>query len=146
MEKRQERKEFQVPSELTEVQKASASVFEFLEPLSLSEGVIFDIRLSLEEGLVNAIKYGNKFQKHVPVHIEVIYDTDQIKIRIEDKGPGFDPKILDDCTAGENLLANHGRGVYLIRKLMDKVEYNAKGNCLTMVKSLHGGKHANKIV
>ena len=130
------KKKFQVPSELSQVQKVSRQVLSFLEPLALNEALVFDIRLCLEEALVNAIKYGNRQRKELPVHLEVAYDDEKVRIRVEDQGSGFPSAALPDCTEAENKLKNHGRGVYLMRQLMDEVHYNKIGNSLLMVKSL----------
>ena len=130
------RKKFQVASELANVQKASRDVLDFLKPLSLSEGAQFDIRLCLEEALVNAMKYGNSLRRDVPVELEVQATPSEVRIAVEDRGPGFDVRKLTDCTQGENLLRSHGRGVYLMHQLMDEVHYNEKGNRLLLVKSL----------
>ena len=130
------RKEFQVPSVLAEVQKDSEKVLSFLKPLALSEACLFDIRLCLEEALINAMKYGNKLNEKLAVRLEVEYDDEEIRIRVEDQGEGFEPQKLVRCTEGDNLLKNSGRGVYLIHQLMDKVLYNPKGNSLLMVKFL----------
>ena len=129
------KKEFQIPSDLSEVQKTSAKVLSFLKPAALSDACLFDIRLCLEESLINAIKYGNVLKKELKVRLAVEYDDQKVKIEVEDQGRGFDPRKLKDCTKRANLLRNRGRGVYLIHQLMDKVQYNARGNRLLMVKS-----------
>lgn len=134
------KKEFQIPSSLSEVQKTSVQVLDFLKPLRLTEGEIFDVRLCLEESLINAIKYGNALNPDVPVHLVVEYTDTELKMTVEDRGEGFDTKRISDCTKEENLLKQSGRGIYLISQLMDKISYNAKGNCLSMVKRL--GKKA----
>lgn len=133
---KKEFKEFRVPSDLTEVQRASARVLEFLRPLSLSEAFLFDIRLCLEEALINAMKYGNALRPDAEVRLGVEYDAAAVRIAIEDEGGGFDVSGLKDCTKEENLFRNRGRGVYLIHKLMDEVKYNSKGNGVQMVKYL----------
>lgn len=130
------RKEFRIPSDLSHVRSASDGVMRFLGPLGLNEAVAFDIRLCLEEALVNAMKYGNNLQKHLPVELTVEYDQRSISIAVEDRGHGFDVKGLADCTHEDNLFKNRGRGVFLIHQLMDSVRYNKKGNSLLMVKSL----------
>ena len=53
---------------------------------------------------------------------------------MEDQGKGFDRVALPDPTKDEHILRSHGRGVYLVHKLMDKVEYNEKGNKVKLVK------------
>lgn len=115
----------------------------FLEPLLLNEAVLFDIRLCLEEALINAMKYGNKLREDLSVDLEVEYSPEEVRLTVQDQGPGFDPKKLEDCTAEKNLFRNCGRGVYLIHQLMDEVRYNEKGNRLVMVKALKnaGGSH-----
>jgi len=135
MKKNITKKEFQVPSALSEVEKAGRRVLSFLKPLALSEAVLFDVRLCLEEALINAIKYGNKLKREIVVRLAVEYDRDELRIWVEDAGEGFNPKSLKRCTQGDNLLRGSGRGVYLIHQLMDQVAYNDKGNGLLMKKT-----------
>ena len=139
------KKKFQVVSDLTNVQKTSQDVASFLKPLSLSEAVLFDIRLCLEEALINAMKYGNRLRKDLDVDLEVEATPGEVRLTVQDQGSGFDVKKLEDCTGENNLFWNHGRGVYLIHQLMDEVRYNEKGNRLLMVKSLTkaGGNHGH---
>lgn len=140
MKKNIEKKEYLIPTDLAYVQKASAKVLAFLNPFEIGEADLFDIRLCLEESLINAMKYGNRLQKHLKVLVRVEADPgEEIRITVQDKGGGFDAKCLDDCTHSENLLRNRGRGVYLIRRLMDRVQYNSKGNTVLMVKRLRSG-------
>ncbi len=104
---------------------------------------MFDIRLCLEEALINAMKYGNRLREDLSVDLEVEFDPAQVRLTVQDQGTGFDVKKLEDCTEEKNLFRNRGRGVYLIHQLMDEVRYNEKGNRLVMVKSLKnaGGNH-----
>lgn len=136
MKKNGPKKEFQIPSLLSEVQKTSERVLLFLKPLALTEALSFDIRLCLEEALINAMKYGNKLKADLKVKLEVEFAADEIRITIKDHGEGFDYKNLKNCTREKDLLRNSGRGVYLIHQLMDQVVYNTKGNRLVMVKFL----------
>ena len=134
MRRNAEKKEFLIPSDLSEVSRASARALSFLKPLALSEAAVFDIRLCLEEGLSNAMKYGNRLRREIPVRLGIEFDALAVRFEIEDRGGGFDPKRLEDCTRKANLFKGGGRGVYLIHRLMDQVRYNEKGNILTMVK------------
>ena len=136
MKKESVRKKFQVPSDLAEVQQASARALDFLKPLALNEAALFDVRLCLEEALINAIKYGNRLQKDLLVDLDIEFDDSELRITIEDRGAGFDVKALEDCTHEKNLFKNRGRGVFLIHQLMDKIQYNSTGNKLLMVKHL----------
>ena len=108
----------------------------FLKPLLIGEAVEFDIRLCLEEALINAMKYGNGLKKELPVELDVEGGPDEVRITIKDQGPGFDVSKVENCTEEKNLYRNSGRGVYLIHQLMDEVRYNDKGNSLLMVKKI----------
>ncbi len=129
------KKEFQVLSDLSVVQKTSAKILAFLEPLSLTQAEQFDIRLCLEEALINAIKHGNGLKPGSKVRVAVEADKDILSFTIEDQGRGFNPKRLADCTKKSNLWECGGRGIYLIHQLMDRVEYNERGNRIRMIKS-----------
>jgi len=85
------------------------------------------------------MKYGNKLQPDLPVEITYNIDNDILKVTISDQGQGFDYKNLPDPTLEENLQELKGRGVYLIRRLMDEVFYNDAGNQINMIKNLKEG-------
>ncbi len=136
--KREAVKKWRVPSDLSVLRKASAQALTFFKPLGLSDAYQFDIRLCFEEALINSMKHGNGFKKNLPVDIEAGYDDRKIWMRFEDQGKGFNVSGIKDCTQGEGLLRGGGRGVYLVHQLMDEVKYNAKGNVITMVKSIQG--------
>ena len=128
------KKKISINSELKNVRPIVEEILKLLKKNNVGDSHIFDIRLSLEESLINAIKYGNRFDRDLKVDIEYQLDADKIIIDIADKGKGFDHKAVPDPTNSENLLIPRGRGVYLIKHLMDKVEYNNKGNRVTMEK------------
>ena len=92
------RKKFQVVSDLANVQRTSEQVLSFLGPLSLSEAAVFDIRLCLEEALINAMKYGNALRKDLEVELQVEGSPEEVRITVQDQGPGFDVTKLEDCT------------------------------------------------
>ena len=54
-------------------------------------------------------------------------------IVVDDHGPGFDPDNIPDCTLPENIEKACGRGVMLMRAYMTSVEFNDKGNKVTLV-------------
>jgi serine/threonine-protein kinase RsbW len=82
------------------------------------------IDLVLREALANAIVHGNRCdsQKTVSVSIAVNANYDLL-LTVKDSGAGFDPNRIPDPTAPENLLAPHGRGIFLMRELMDEVDF-----------------------
>lgn len=136
MKESSKKKEFSVPSDLCEVHRVSSETLSFLKPLALNEATLFDIRLCLEEALINAMKYGNQLKKELKVRLTVEVDPKEVRLTVADQGQGFDPKKIKDCTECDNILRGHGRGLHLIHRLMDEVKYNSKGNSILMVKSL----------
>ena len=50
--------------------------------------------------------------------------SDSIELRIKDQGKGFNPNNLSDPLTPENILKESGRGIFLIRQLMDRVTFN----------------------
>lgn len=99
------------------------------------EGSRLDLnfRVGLTEALANAVLYGNGNDPRKTVRVEVRLDSDQIVIHVADQGDGFDPLSVRDPTHPENIHATGGRGLFLIRKLMDEIEFNDRGNALRMV-------------
>ena len=92
-----------------------------------------NLRVSLHEALANAMIYGNGGHPEKRVRLEVRIAEGTITARISDEGAGFDPSCVPDPTADDNLDAPTGRGLFLMRKLMDEVHYNECGNCVTLV-------------
>ena len=128
-----------VSSELKNVKLVSAEILESLLPFNIASYDLLDIRLCLEEALINAIKYGNKLQPDLSIEITYSIENSILKITVLDQGQGFDHENLPNPTLEENLQELKGRGVYLIRRLMDEVIFNEVGNQITMMKNLKKG-------
>lgn len=130
------KKNIAIPSNLKYIKHTVDEILGYLKAVKIEESDIFDIRLSLEEALINAIKYGNQFNERLTVDIDFTHNNNEVIIAVEDKGKGFDYHNLPDPTREKNLLKAKGRGVFLIKHLMGKVEFNKKGNRITMTKYL----------
>lgn len=78
---------------------------------------------------------------HRRVRIEAEFSDQHICVQITDDGPGFDPSLVPDPTAEENLLRPCGRGLFLIRAFMDAVAHNKSGNQITMTKLRRADEH-----
>jgi serine/threonine-protein kinase RsbW len=93
------------------------------------------IELALQEALANAVVHGAKEDPTKIIECLVACDEDRgVLIIVRDPGEGFDPGSIPACTVGENLYSNHGRGIFLINQLMDKVEFRRNGTEIHMVK------------
>ena len=97
--------------------------------------------LAVREAVMNAVLHGNKESQDKDVRVEYRIVDSRIEVRVFDEGEGFDPETLADPLSEENLLSQGGRGVYLIRQLMDDVTFSfpeSGGTQLHMVKNLNG--------
>jgi serine/threonine-protein kinase RsbW len=94
----------------------------------------FAIKLALEEALINAIKHGNKLDKHKNVHVAWQISPAAAEITIEDEGPGFDRKKVPDPTHQTNIEKLTGRGILLIESYMTDVQWSNGGRRVKLVK------------
>ena len=93
------------------------------------------IELALQEALANAVIHGAKEDPTKTVECLVSSDEERgVLIVVRDPGMGFLPEAIPSCTVGENVYSNHGRGIFLINQLMDKVEFRKNGTEIRMVK------------
>jgi serine/threonine-protein kinase RsbW len=111
-----------------------------LAPYGLGESDVFDIKLCVEEAVINAIIHGNRRDAKKSVTAAYWINGDELNVEVEDEGDGFVYKEISDPTAEGNIMKSSGRGVYLINHLMDKVEYNDAGNRIRMIKRLRHKK------
>jgi serine/threonine-protein kinase RsbW len=133
-----------LPSRLEMIPEFMASFFEKVKSFSFSDDDIFDIRISLEEALVNAVKHGNKFSDTLTVDVSIEIISDKVAITVKNQGKGFDYAKIPDPTSGNNLAKLSGRGVFLIKSLMDTVEFFDCGRGIKMVKFLKKGGQNDK--
>jgi serine/threonine-protein kinase RsbW len=101
-----------------------------------------NFRVGLTEALSNAMMYGNGHDPMKRVRVEVSLAGGELKARITDQGTGFDPSSVPDPTSPENLLKAGGRGLFLMRQLLDEVSFNDRGNEVTLVLRLETGTPA----
>jgi serine/threonine-protein kinase RsbW len=126
-----------VPSDLDLVGPAVELIVASFPARPLSPRRIrFNLRTALAEALSNAIVYGNRRDPTKVVHVRVVVAQDQIDVHVRDHGEGFDPEAVPDPTLPKNREREDGRGLFVLRHLVDDVRFNAKGNalCLTLRK------------
>ena len=86
----------------------------------------------LTEAVNNAITHGNKRNPHKRVIVTCVRDGEALVVTVKDEGKGFNPDAVPDPIHEDNLLRESGRGVFLMRQLMESVSYNKNGNEVTM--------------
>ncbi len=96
----------------------------------------FDVNIknAVYEAVLNAITHGNRMDKNKKVDIDANITSKRLEIDIADEGNGFDPSPYLGALINDNLSKLKGRGIFLVRGVMDEVRYNRRGNVITIVK------------
>ncbi len=97
-----------------------------------------NFRVGLTEALSNAMLYGNNSDPEKSVRVEVMIKLDEVSVRVTDQGVGFDPTTVPDPTLPDNISKSGGRGIFLMKALMDEVQFNERGNSVTLVLRFEG--------
>jgi len=127
--------ELEIPSDIGYIEDAVAQVIRRCEETAFSRHQLtFHVPVALTEALSNAILRGNREDATKSVRVRLVVDAHLLVIEIEDDGTGFD---LEACTADpttpDNLGREDGRGLFLMRRLMDRVEqFRARGNVVRL--------------
>jgi serine/threonine-protein kinase RsbW len=89
--------------------------------------------VALSEALANAIIYGNRNDSEKFVDVKVEVSKTMLSVHVSDEGDGFNPHEVPNPTLPEGLEETSGRGLFLIRKMVDEVRFNEKGNSICMM-------------
>lgn len=102
------------------------------------EALAHHLNMVLTEAVVNAIKHANAADPHKEVQIRISISDKELFIRVYDSGKGFDLEAVSGPTFNSSSPEDKGRGIFIIRSLMDSVEYKRArgGNVLEMKKKL----------
>jgi len=100
----------------------------------LDEDTSNAILVAVIEAGTNAIQHGNAFDEAKLVTFEFIVHTDDIVVQVDDYGRGFDPEKVANPTDEAHILNPHGRGLYLMRSLMDEVTFRTRPDAGTTVR------------
>jgi serine/threonine-protein kinase RsbW len=117
-----------IRSDISELKKVEHFIISIFTENNVSRKNFNKTYLCISEAVINAIKHGNKNDLHKKVSILADCIGTEIIIQIEDEGEGFDINKVKDPTQKENIKKESGRGIYIIKNLSEKIEYNEKGN------------------
>ena len=122
-----------IPSEFSYIEHAIDVVARHCLAFGISANAArFKVRVALCEALSNAIVYGNGMDPGKQVHVKVHVRGSHVQVSVEDEGEGFDPQDVPDPTHDTNLENPRGRGLFLIRQLVDDLTFNDRGNSICM--------------
>jgi serine/threonine-protein kinase RsbW len=96
-----------------------------------------EIEIAICEALANAVIHGNHENPEKKVHATCRCSMDgEVLITVRDEGEGFDSRGVPDPTDAQRLLLTHGRGLHLMRALMDEVSFQENGTLVRMRKQM----------
>jgi len=124
-----------LPGHVEEIDDITRRIISVVSEMGCAAGKEFEIEISLREALANAITHGCRKCPGDKVEVDVECDPEKgMLIVVRDPGEGFDPRQVPDPLMAENIYQDHGRGIFLINRLMDEVTFAKGGTEIRMVK------------
>jgi len=130
------RKELKIFSKADDLRKVEKFVDEVSVDLSLNDEIYGNLLIATLEAANNAIVHGNKGKEDKSVDILLTREKSKLILRVQDQGSGFDYKNIPDPTAPENIEKINGRGVFLMQKLSDQIEFFENGSIVQLTFTL----------
>jgi serine/threonine-protein kinase RsbW len=128
-------REFVLPSELKVLDRVDKETLRYGRLAGLDDGLAGMVAMAAIEAVTNAVMHGNKESSSKKVLLRYDWSPGRIKITVHDDGAGFDLTCVLDPTDPERCLASSGRGIYIMREIMDSVDFDmSDGTTVTMVK------------
>jgi len=125
-----------LPSRVAVVSPFVDQLMRFILNFRIADGSETDIEMALLEAVANAVIHGNGENSSKPICVVCrCYLDGEVAITVRDEGKGFDSSAVMDPTFLENLLVTHGRGIYLMKTLMDEVSFEEAGAVVMMRKN-----------
>ena len=124
-----------MPSETGAISPTVEQLMRLIEPWCCIVGDESTVELALREALNNAVIHGNGMDPNKLVEIRCRCERGKgVWLIVRDQGRGFDPSTVPNPLTPQGLMAEHGRGIHLIKVLMDKVSFKRGGSEVHMWK------------
>ena len=128
-----------LPSRIAAISSFVNQLMRFILKFRSADGSEIDIETALREALANAVIHGNEENSYKRVYVDCrCYMDGEVSITVRDEGQGFNSEEVANPTTPENLLCTHGRGIYLMKTLMDEVSFEDGGAVVRMRKNSTG--------
>ena len=125
-----------LPSQVAMISPFVDQLMRFMARFRTGDGSELHTEIALREALANAIVHGNHESPRKRVYVTSRCTTDgEVSITVEDEGQGFDSEAVLDPTTPENRLLTCGRGIYLMKTLMDEVRFERGGAVVHLQKN-----------
>ena len=140
MDNQKKNKNLQLINEISQLSAITDFVENLVEEWELSPGLAMSLNLVLEEAFTNVVFYAYNDEKQHVIDLNFSKNGDQLKIVLTDDGSEYDPTQKPDPDFDVPIEKRNvgGLGIFLIKKIMDTVEYQRKDNknYLVMTKTL----------
>ena len=113
-----------ISSERSSIENAVTLAEKVAAEMNLIDEESDNLAISVSEAVANAIIHGNKLDKNKKVNISIFVKNNGVTVKVKDQGSGFEPKKLKNPIHPENISKEFGRGVFILRNLMDTVDFN----------------------
>lgn len=125
-----------IGSDLKHVQRVEKMTEKIATSMNFSDEDKDSLAIAVTEIVGNAIVHGNKKDKDKKVTVDFEYENDKIIVLVQDEGAGFNEQSVANPLEPENLLKESGRGIFIVRALMDQVDFipSVKGTQVRLVK------------
>ena len=120
------------PSTLEAAAEASDFILEVIDSMELPEEVAQQILLVIGEAVSNAAGHGNEFNPEKEVVVECSLEDDEVRLSIEDQGPGITTDQLENASLPDDMMQTRGRGLFIMKSLADRIWLEADGRRLCM--------------
>ena len=130
-----------MPSEVTAISPFVDKLMLLLRNCGCVSEEVSDVEIALREALANAIIHGNHEDRRKHVHVTCRCEPDGVSIAVKDEGKGFEINHVPDPTSPANIGSVHGRGIHVMKALMDEVRFEDGGAVVHMRK--RGSKAAS---
>lgn len=121
-----------IKSQVENIALIEKAIDEICNANNITEEHYGNVLIAITEGVNNAINHGNKQDPSKEVIVEFAIADKELTCKITDQGPGFDYENVPDPTSPENIEKPNGRGVFLMRHLSDKIEFDDNGAVVTL--------------
>lgn len=115
--------ELVIKSDLTNLPQVEKLSQHITDKMGFNEEQAVNLAIALTELVNNAIVHGNKNDPSKKVVVHVVYTADHVQITVADEGEGFEVSEVPNPLNAQNLWKEHGRGIFLVRNLIDSVEF-----------------------
>jgi len=133
-----------LPTEEAVIERGIEEAHRLFETSGLNEEGQVAMSAAFREAMINAAQHGNRYKKEKKIEVQYLLDAERVTVVIKDQGDGFNHELyVKSGQSGSAIAAARerhaqgrmgGLGILLMLRCCDRLEYNQKGNQITLTK------------